>query len=672
MELKLIALKIKRRYTMKKVLTLLLLIAPVLYSSAQIWRTKQSGSWNDISTWEYFTGGTTWSPAVAVPNANISVWIQDGDSVYFTNNGSCKDLHLNSDIDANDSARLNTGSYVLSVNGKLRTYTGAKNGLIPGANSTGLNNSRRFVLGTIRLAGPSRNATLAGEWGVPLNFTNWTLDVSLNSNTDIVTFKTNFRAGNITISNGGLLMDPATGGALRPDGGGSGTGTLTVKQNGTLIMNSTTVARTAATAFGSFTLESGGTLILPAGTTNSGIAATTVSMLGTVISRNGRLPNPAAVPGGAGIFTFTNLTLEANLNAATNFTVNGTLHLDSCKLICAPTRKLTMGPSGNITLYDPSAFVEGPMSHTINTTSPVVKFFPLGYGTEYRPMQLHITQDAVTSTLYTGELIISSGFTHASNPTIDSFYTKKEWWVAKGSGANIVREDVSLSYGPGDGISDISRLRVARMTGSGLNWENLGGSANAGMVTSDVNITSGDRFILVRGIPVRAMGADLSYTTAGQDSILVTLKVYRECSDYGPGNYVVMKASTSGPAGTETIAWMLPRKSIADITSLCAGTASKCAGGSSGYGVEEITYEGIVDISSFTSSSCDITISYTANMRSAGLTNLSPDQPLHTFVYFDRCKAAGNASPVHSNAPPLLCSAGNAFYAQQWKHRSRR
>src|SRR5688500_4838817 len=99
------------------------------------------------------------------------------------------------------------------------------------------------------------------------------------------------------------------------------------------------------------------------------------------------------------------------------------------------------------------------------------------------------------------------------------------------------------------------------------------------------------------------------------------------------GNYVMMKAFTSGPAATETIAWMLHRKSIADITPVCAGTASKCAGGSS-FGIQEITYEGIVDISTFTGTTCDITISYTANARSSGLTNLVADQPFHTFAYF--------------------------------------
>src|ERR1043165_7612783 len=121
---------------MKRLLTILgvLMAIPAFSQVNGDFRSKQSGNWNTTGTWEVFNTGTlSWDPATGTPTATNSVWIQDGDSVYLTNNGFCKNLHLNLDAGGGDSCRLNTQSFVLEVSGKMRCYTGAKN-TIPGSN----------------------------------------------------------------------------------------------------------------------------------------------------------------------------------------------------------------------------------------------------------------------------------------------------------------------------------------------------------------------------------------------------------------------------------------------------------------------------------------------------------------------------------------------------------
>ena len=369
---------------MKRIFTLLLLLSS-LGGFAQVngdFKSKQSGDWNAASTWEVFNQSTlSWDPASGIPTSSNSVWIQDGDSVFMSANGSCLDLHLNAQIDATDSARLYIGGNTLNVYGKIRTYSGAK-GTIPGTSSTGLNNSIRFLVttgsGSLTFAGTSRVGTLTGEWGVPLNCIGWILKVNATSTTDTIVIKTNMRAWHILVSKGILLMDPGIGGALRPDSGSAGTGKLTIQSEGTLIMNQTAMARTATERFGSLLLEAGGRIILPSGTATNSIAASSVSLLGTVVSSNGQLIGNGGISGAATIDTYTNLRLEANLSLPRNITVNGTLTLTANNQLSLNSNTLTYGSTALVEYAGTSAqtstdieypAANGPSGFILNNTA---------------------------------------------------------------------------------------------------------------------------------------------------------------------------------------------------------------------------------------------------------------------------------------------------------------
>ncbi|HLP33184.1 MAG TPA: hypothetical protein VK202_06915, partial [Bacteroidia bacterium] len=146
-------------------------------------RSKTDGDWSSTATWEIFDGAV-WNNAASLPNSSTSVYIQDEDSVVLTANAACKDLHLNSDITQGDVGRINTQTFTLAVNGKIRAYTAAKN-TIPGTATSNAHNSSAFITtgsgGKIQFVGTTRDVFVAGEWASPTNNFGWSLEFAMNS-----------------------------------------------------------------------------------------------------------------------------------------------------------------------------------------------------------------------------------------------------------------------------------------------------------------------------------------------------------------------------------------------------------------------------------------------------------------------------------------------------------
>lgn len=613
---------------MKKIFSILLLLS-CLTTLGQVngdFRSKQSGDWNSSASWEVFNSSTlSWDPASTIPTSANSVFLQKGDSMYLTADASCKDLHLHLTVWAGDSARLTTGAFVLKVYGKLRSYS-ANKGDIPGTSLAGISNSKRFLVGKIQIAGGSRTLTSPSEWGDPFNCIDWVFEVNLNNSSDTVWVRTNIRAGNMIISKGAVVLDASANNiTLRPDSGVNSTGMLTVKSGGCLVLNEATVARTATERSGTFMLEQGAKLVLPAGTTTNNIAAKNVALNGLVISRNGKLPWGGGITGAVLINTFNDLRLESNVALPRNITINGTLTLTGFEQMFVIPYAITYGPSayveyadvalqaisinecptvggpqgliinnpagvvllnahtfahvrmikgnlsmgsgsltytgvsklsyegatartagdeftavngpkilsvecpslsltdhrtvntlnlsgklftsasavltltdapGTITGAGPAAYVDGPLAHTVSSTSSTTKIFPLGSGNEYRPLELSLSQDAATATTYTAAYLHPASVTPQLPASILSAYTSRAWSFAKGAGAAMLQARVTLPYAATDGISDSTKLRI--IYGSGLVWNNLGGTGNAGLITTDSTFGNTGAFMLAR------------------------------------------------------------------------------------------------------------------------------------------------------------------------------
>jgi gliding motility-associated-like protein len=144
------------------------------------------------------------------------------------------------------------------------------------------------------------------------------------------------------------------------------------------------------------------------------------------------------------------------------------------------------------------------------------------------------------------------------------------------------------------------------------------------------------------------MGADLSYVNIGKDSFLVTLKVYRDCN----GNPLNLKTPLQvySPETVQSTDLGLQLVSVVDITNLCGGMQSKCAGGANPYGVEEYTFMTIVWTKMFPGA-CNLRLSWTLSARNTGITTMQGNQTFYTYATLNVCKAPTNNSPQIPNKP---------------------
>lgn len=213
---------------MKKELLLInILFFISLLTSAQTilegdFRSKQSGNWNDFTTWQVYESGT-WRDAVdgEIPGGTFeddadNVYLEAGITVTLTENATCKALNLN---EKEDVIRLNTNDFTLSVFGKIRTYLNEAPG-INATSATPADNNNPILLintgqnGSITFKGNNdKIIIIGGEFSGGKRLAGWNMNIEFAAGKRAISQGT-FRAGNITVSSGILYVSP--NGAHRP------------------------------------------------------------------------------------------------------------------------------------------------------------------------------------------------------------------------------------------------------------------------------------------------------------------------------------------------------------------------------------------------------------------------------------------------------------------------
>ena len=189
---------------------------------------------------------------------------------------------------------------------------------------------------------------------------------------------------------------------------GNANATMVVNNGGILTMGPNTLIK----GVGDFDLAGGASLSIgsadgiTSGTTVSGNIQNTGGTRSFGTASNYSYAGTAAQVTGNGFPT--NLTGTLTINNSSGVTLStartistGSLNLTSGNLITTSTNLLTIGTAGTTTGASSSSFVNGPLAQTIAATGPTAKTFPIGKGTAYRLVDLTITQDAATSTIYT-------------------------------------------------------------------------------------------------------------------------------------------------------------------------------------------------------------------------------------------------------------------------------
>ena len=147
-------------------------------SSIGDYRSAGSGNWDTAATWESFNG-TSWNAAAAKPIASNSVYIQSAHTVTLAANEACMDIHFcagSAAVSASTMGFVALGANTLAVYGKLRAYTNAPVGTIPGTSTAAgfgkyPTTTNGAAGGKISIAGGSRALTVSGEIGATVSTT---------------------------------------------------------------------------------------------------------------------------------------------------------------------------------------------------------------------------------------------------------------------------------------------------------------------------------------------------------------------------------------------------------------------------------------------------------------------------------------------------------------------
>lgn len=150
------------------------------------------------------------------------------------------------------------------------------------------------------------------------------------------------------------------------------------------------------------------------------------------------------------------------------------------------------------------------------------------------------------------------------------------------------------------------------------------------------------------------MGGDITYRHHAGDTLLVTLKIYRDCNGIALSNSPVLVSSEKGASAQ----FSLPQTSVKDITGVLpkCGFASRCTSSSFPYGFEEYIFTGKVVLPN--DSSCKYTLSWEQCCRNTAITTGAANMNFYIETTLDKCLALGNSSPDFVREPIIVLNTG--------------
>ena len=359
------------------------------------------------------------------------------------------------------------------------------------------------------------NTVANGSPGLNMNEGNVKI---IGTGTATYTAGAGLRLGNLTIGDG---INPKTFAYSQASASTISVSSLTVKSGSTFNLGGNNAnapsigSNTVGVVFwtGGLTVESGATLAL-----QNGSSANTAffNIAGGDILNNGtmnlfatnrtltvqmgvsNLATGAQAIGGTNPIAVTNLTISntaGDITLNTPVSVQGTLTLTSGKVITTNTNILSCTSTATLSGGSSSSFINGPMSYAWSTAT-ATKSFPLGKGSNYRPLALNLTTP--TSPTISAEVFNSApGGSFSGGSLSNTFYYKTA--LLSGSATSGGTSQITF-IAANDGVTTPATLGVGQATSLSGSYTNIGNSANtASSVTSatSYNPSNGDYLALV-------------------------------------------------------------------------------------------------------------------------------------------------------------------------------
>lgn len=475
-----------------------------------------TGNWSDA---------TKWNPA-GVPAANDNVFIEAGHTITVDGDYACANFNIST------TGVLTVGASILTINGKIRAYTGA----YPGTSSTNpavtcITTTTGKVVFT--LAGA---ITSTGEWGA--NPHSWRAEFDISGG-GTATIATNFKAGDIIISGGTLNVG---GNDLRPDKNAANTGTLTIDDGAKVQFTSGRIQRTGTAGTPCLTITINGTLEYTGTTINGAFAGTYNTSQGTLAyTANGAqalvtyLNNfQNLILGGSGTKTY---------NHTSNFSIsnNGTVRIEANNTNCIfdATNTGVLSYGNNCTLISNSSVGFYNLESTTIDVWPATNG-PSNVTVTANVLRIQGTTTAVDRTI-PGTLTLNGGGLTVKDANIIRF----------GNDANIIRNTANgelknvgsgiLHFGDGTGSVDVAVNVACDATQELPSFgTNIFGQIGTFTINGNYNVP------LATGLQTKPV-TDLVFTsgkiTLGDNNVL---KVNNSISGASSTKYVITSGLNSG------------------------------------------------------------------------------------------------------------------------------
>ncbi len=150
------------------------------------------------------------------------------------------------------------------------------------------------------------------------------------------------------------------------------------------------------------------------------------------------------------------------------------------KLITTATNILRCASTATTSVGTANSFIDGPMIHTAAATSST-KYFPIGKGMAFRPVELQLNHDDANPVTYESEVMnaAASALPPSLPPTIERVSNVRYTKFTRIGTTRFNSGYITMHYGTDDGVNDPNSLLVAQEKyPTPNNWMNLSQSTN--------------------------------------------------------------------------------------------------------------------------------------------------------------------------------------------------
>ena len=465
-------------------------------------RSAQTGSWDNTTTWQSSPDSITWISSSYIPNyRSKTILIQATHTVTMVGSDTIDQVVVNGMLSYNNevgSVFINDGSGTdLLINGTFQDGSVHDITWLTGSPTWALGSSGTMIRIRNNSANPWRDHYQGGIANIPATAT-WIVwkVTSLNPTMSSV----NMYYPNLIIQNtSGLSWTTDTTASFRGTGafpvvkgslniGGSGTSPLT-------FLNQNTNAPPL--------LVQGG-LTIPSGATfqNNGTGLSiqgNISVSGTLTASKSIYVSGAATQtlSGTGVSEIARLTVNktgGQLVLGQPLIIDTTLTLTAGNLVSTSTNSLSLAKSATVTAAGSSSFVSGPVTKIGNSAFT----FPTGKGTNYQPLTISAplnNTDAFTAEYFNTAQTLGS----AKETYIGALSTCEFWNLGRPVGTSSV--NVTLGWNTNSCNKDSAdKMHIAFWNGT--KWVTVGstnqlGSTTTGSVTTDAPQNNFGSFMII-------------------------------------------------------------------------------------------------------------------------------------------------------------------------------